>query len=140
MNQRILNHIGFRPNSYNQIFFEHMEDISEFLEEYCPLDKKKCVHMLRAKVGVGDRGIKEHIDNLIAWDIVGEENKILYWIFEGRDVIPSRCREKKEPMESPQQKEGKCKYDLEKHGMCEKREIIKSKATCEACTEVILLD
>jgi hypothetical protein len=114
-----------------------MEDVSEFLEEHCPLDKKKCVAMLRAKVGVGDRGIKEHIDNLIAWDIVKESNKILYWIFEGRDTIPTRYKEEKEPIDNQKQK---CKYDIEKQGTCEHRGIIKNKKTCASCMEVILLD
>lgn len=94
--------------------------------------------MLRAKVGVGDRGIKEHIDNLIAWDIVRESNKTLYWIFEGRDAIPNRYKEEKEPITTENQKQ-KCKYDIPKHGTCEKRGIIKSKQACENCTEVILL-
>lgn len=60
----------FRPSGHNQVSLDHIENISEFLEEFCPIDKTKAKRMLRGSLGISTRYIQEYLDSFEAWKII----------------------------------------------------------------------
>ena len=82
MNPKILEKMGFKPTSHNEIFLDHLEVITDFLKVQCPIDKKKCISMLRGSTGISNRYVKEHIDSLLAWDIIKSHAGNYEWIFD----------------------------------------------------------
>lgn len=85
MNPKILEKMGFKSTSHNEIFLDHLEVITDFLKSQCPVDKKKSISMLRGSTGISNRYVKEHIDSLLAWDIIRSKNGKYEWIFDMQD-------------------------------------------------------
>jgi len=88
MNMLILQKMGFKPTGHNEIFLDHLETITDFLIEHCPIAEKKAVSMLRGSTGISIRYVKEHIDSLVAWNIIKKHKGEYIWILPG-------CQEKK---------------------------------------------
>lgn len=70
MNPKILEMMRFRPSGHNQVALDHIECISEFLEEQCPIEKNKAKKMLRGSMGISTRYVQEYIDSFEAWKII----------------------------------------------------------------------
>lgn len=70
MNPKILEMMHFRPSGHNQVSLDHIECISEFLEEFCPIDKTKAKRMLRGSMGISLRYVQEYLDSFEAWKII----------------------------------------------------------------------
>lgn len=92
MNQKILMKMGFKPTAHNEIFLDHLETITDFLIEKCPIPEKKALLMLRGSTGISMRYVKEHVDSLLAWGIIRKHTGNYEWVLEG-------CQEKKIPIE-----------------------------------------
>ena len=75
--------MGFRPSAHNEIFLDHLEIITDFLIGHCPIEKKKALHMLRGSTGISQRYVKEHIDSLLAWDIIKLSKGNYEWVLDG---------------------------------------------------------
>lgn len=88
MNAKILQKMGFKPSAHNEIYYDHLETITDFLIEQCPIESKKAISMLRGSTGISIRYVKEHIDSLVAWGIIKRSNGNFEWILEG--VQPSK--------------------------------------------------
>lgn len=88
MNKLILEKMGFRPTSHNEIFLDHLEIITDFLITQCPIPEKKALSMLRGSTGISLRYVKEHIDSLVAWGIIKKKQGVYEWMLEG-------CQDKK---------------------------------------------
>lgn len=80
MDIEIMKHMGFSPSPHNEIFFEHLEIITDFLKQRCPIEKKKCMSMLHGCMGISNRYVKEHLDSLCAWDIIRSRGGNYEWI------------------------------------------------------------
>ena len=81
MDSEILRHIGFTPSSHNEIFYDHLETIIDFFRIRSPIEKKKALAMLRGSMGISNRYVKEHIESLIAWDIIKSKGGYYEWVF-----------------------------------------------------------
>jgi len=88
MNLLILQKMGFKPTAHNEIYLDHLETITDFLIEQCPVNDKKAISMLRGSTGISIRYVKEIIDSLLAWGIIRKRNNAYEWMLEG-------CQEKK---------------------------------------------
>lgn len=88
MNQLILQKMGFKPSAHNEIYYDHLETITDFLIDQCPIDSKKALSMLRGSTGISIRYVKEHIDSLLAWGIIRKHAGNYEWVLDG-------CQEKK---------------------------------------------
>jgi len=88
MNLKVLQKMGFKPSSHNEIYLDHLETITDFLIEHCPINDKKSLAMLRGSTGISVRYVKEIIDSLLAWGIIRKHANTYEWMLEG-------CQEKK---------------------------------------------
>jgi len=88
MNLLILKRMGFKPTLHNEIYLDHLETITDFLIEQCPINDKKAISMLRGSTGISIRYVKEIIDSLLSWGIIRKNKGEFVWILEG-------CQEKK---------------------------------------------
>ena len=70
MNPEVLRKMRFNPSGHNSIYTDHLETITDTLEEICPVEAKKCISILGASVGMSDRFVKEHIRRLEACDVI----------------------------------------------------------------------
>lgn len=82
MNPKILEKMGFKPTSHNEIFLDHLECIADFLKAQCPIEKKKALAMLRGSTGISNRYVREHIESLLAWNIIRSHAGNYEWIFD----------------------------------------------------------
>lgn len=82
MDIKILEKMGFRRAPHNEIFYDHLEVIIDFLKDKCPIEKKKALAMLRGSVGISNRYVREHLDSLLAWDIIKSHARNYEWIFD----------------------------------------------------------
>jgi len=92
MNQRVLAKMNFRYNSHNQVSFDHLEGITEFLESNCPIRKEKAIAMMRLSVGLGDRIVKDYVKSLEAWEVIRIKNGTIEWILD-KIIIPDMKNE-----------------------------------------------
>jgi len=69
----------FNPSGHNTIYTDHLETITDTLEEICPIEAKKCISILGASVGMSDRFIKEHIRRLEACEVIKREKGMYVW-------------------------------------------------------------
>ena len=70
MNPLVLKAMRFNPSGHNAIYTDHLETITDTLEEICPIETKKCISILGASVGLSDKFVKEHIRRLEACDVI----------------------------------------------------------------------
>lgn len=75
--------MGFKPTSHNEIFLDHLEIITDFLIEQCPIESKKALSMLRGSTGISLRYVKEHVDSLLSWGIIRKSRGYYEWGLEG---------------------------------------------------------
>jgi len=85
MNPKILEMMRFRPSGHNQVSLDHIECISEFLEEFCPIDKQKAKKMLRGSMGISSRYIQEYIDSFEAWKIIKIKSGNIEYLLSEKD-------------------------------------------------------
>lgn len=99
MNQKVIEIMGCKPLQHNEIFFDHLETITDFLIQRCPIESKKAISMLRGSTGIGTRYVKDHIDSLLAWGIIRKHAGNFEWVLEG-------CQEKKIVIEGMKNEDG----------------------------------
>jgi len=88
MNPKILEMMRFRPSGHNHVSLDHIVCISEFLEEFCPIDKTKAKRMLRGSMGISMRYIQEYLDSFEAWKIIRiKAGNIEYLLSEPKSKI-----------------------------------------------------
>lgn len=79
MNPEVLRKMRFNPSGHNSIYTDHLETITDTLEEICPIEAKKCISILGASVGMSDRFVKEHIRRLEACDVIRKVKGEYIW-------------------------------------------------------------
>jgi len=75
----VLKAMRFNPSGHNSIYTDHLETITDTLEEICPIDAKKCISILGASVGLSDKFVKEHIRRLEACEVIKREKGVYIW-------------------------------------------------------------
>lgn len=83
MNLLVLQKMGFKPSAHNEIYYDHLETITDFLIDQCPIESKKALSMLRGSTGISIRYVKEHIDSLLSWGIIRKHAGNFEWMLEG---------------------------------------------------------
>lgn len=83
MHQKILKKMGFKPTSHNEIYLDHLEIITDFFIDQCPVESKKALSMLRGSTGISIRYVKEIVDSLLAWGIIKKHLGNYEWMLEG---------------------------------------------------------
>lgn len=83
MHPEILKKMGFKPTTHNEIYLDHLEIITDFFIEQCPIDSKKALSMLRGSTGISIRYVKEIVDSLLSWGIIRKHLGNYEWMLEG---------------------------------------------------------
>lgn len=140
MNPEVLKKMRFNPTGHNAIYADHLETITDTLEEICPLEAKECISITGAAVGISDRFIKEHFRRLEACKIIKREKGMYLWLLNGKkqmnhneEIIDSAINGKSEFF---QEELKPCKY-RPREGDCNPvpGKIVKVNAqNCNACT------
>jgi len=95
MNLKILEMMRFKPCGHNQVSLAHIECISEFFEEFCPIAEKKAKKMLRASSGISSRYVQEYIDGFEAWKIISIKGGMIEYLV-GKDEKVNIANDKNE--------------------------------------------
>jgi len=145
MNQKILKMMGFKPSSHNEIYLDHLETITDFLIEHCPIDQKRALSMLRGSTGISIRYVKEHIDSLLAWGIIKKEKGEYLWTLEGVQPIRIKIEGKNEDV--PDHFSGNVRMEAKEIKPCKYRpavgecnplpgvSVLPSSEICNMCTQ-----
>ena len=97
MNPEVLRKMRFNPSGHNSIYTDHLETITDTLEEICPIESKKCLLIVGASVGMSDRFVKEHIRRLEACDVIRKVKGEYIWNIG----VKEKVKKEEEKQEAP---------------------------------------
>jgi hypothetical protein len=123
-------------HQYNKIAYAHTKEGLEKIIQCAPCDEKDMKAMLKISLCISMRYVEEYLTGFRAHGIIFREDGMIYLEKPVKKEISYSVNKDNEVIKT---EKGRCKYDIEKHGMCEKLGIIKSKQACENCEGVILL-
>jgi len=80
MNPELIKFLNINEKHHNIVWFEHMEQLCDLMEEVCPIRKEGLISEIKMRIGLNNKSAQEYISAFQYKGLIKKEGVMYIWM------------------------------------------------------------